>query len=120
MKLLLDMNIPLKYVNLLRAKGFEVLHWSCVGEPKAPDDWIMTYARENNFIVVTYDLDFGTILSATHDLKPSVVQIRATLPQAAQIVDLMALAIYHNKGNLHNGAILTIDARKTRFRMLPL
>ena len=91
MKLLLDMNIPLKYLSLLKDKNFEVLHWSEAGDPKASDSQIMEFARENDFIIVTYDLDFSAILSNTHDLKPSVVQIRATVPNAAQIVDLVVV-----------------------------
>ena len=59
MKLLLDMNIPRKYTNLLKDKGFDVLHWSEIGEPRASDCQIMAYAREHDYIVVTYDLDFG-------------------------------------------------------------
>ena len=120
MKLLLDMNIPLRYAGLLKEKGFELLHWSDIGNPRAPDSEIMTYAQEHDFIVVTYDLDFCTLLSVTHDLKPSVVQVRATLPQAIQIVDLIAIAISQNRDNLQNGAILTIDAKRTRVRLLPL
>lgn len=37
----------------------------------------MAYARSNNYVVLTHDLDFGAILAATHGEKPSVVQIRA-------------------------------------------
>jgi predicted nuclease of predicted toxin-antitoxin system len=37
----------------------------------------MAYALANNFVVLTHDLDFGTILAATQGNKPSVVQIRA-------------------------------------------
>ena len=120
MKLLLDMNIPLKYVRLLKEKGFEALHWSDIGNPKALDDQIMAYARKHDLTVVTYDLDFSAILSLTHDLKPSVVQVRATLPHATQIVSLIAIAISQNNDSLQNGAIMTIDTTKVRVRLLPL
>ena len=120
MKLLLDMNIPLKYAALLREKGFELLHWAEIGDPKATDRQIMDYARKHDFVVVTYDLDFSAILSATHSLKPSVVQIRAVLPFAIQIVNLVEVALHQNKDHLLKGAILTIDSKKARFRMLPL
>lgn len=120
MKILLDMNIPIKYAHLLEQKGFEVLRWPDVGRPNATDSEIMEYARENGFVVVTYDLDFSTILAVTHDLKPSIVQIRATLLHAKEIVDLVIAAMLQNKDNLISGAILTIDSKKARFRMLPL
>ena len=120
MKLLLDMNIPLRFAGLLQDKGFEVLHWSDIGNPKALDDQIMAYAKEHDYIVVTYDLDFSALLSVTHNLKPSVVQVRATLPEATQIVNLITIAIFQNWDNLQNGAILTIDTKKARIRLLPL
>jgi len=55
MKLLLDMNIPLKYSTLFDNNGVEYLRWSVVGSPNAPDEEIMAFARENNLIVLTYD-----------------------------------------------------------------
>ena len=120
MKILIDMNIPLKYTELLSKKGIESLRWSNVGEPNATDDKIMEYARANNFIVLTFDLDFSTILSVTHDLKPSVVQIRASVIHAERVVDFIAAALLQNVHELERGAILTIDANKTRLRLLPL
>ena len=61
MRILLDMNIPKKYATLLSDKGIMVLRWSDVGAPNAPDVEIMAYARKNNYIVLTCDLDFSAI-----------------------------------------------------------
>ena len=88
MKVLLDMNIPLKYAAMLTKRGIEVLRWPEVGAPNAEDAEIMAYARENDYIVLTFDLDFSTILSVTHDLKPSVVQIRASVQQAERVINI--------------------------------
>ena len=59
MKILIDMNIPQKYATLLTNRGIEALRWSDVGLPNATDTEIMSYARENDYIVLTCDLDFG-------------------------------------------------------------
>ena len=120
MKILLDMNIPLKYTKLLTDKGITALRWSEVGSPNATDAEIMEYALENNYIVLTYDLDFSAILSATHDLKLSVAQIRASIYQAEQAVELIAAALNQYANELETGAILSIDLRKSRIRLLPL
>jgi predicted nuclease of predicted toxin-antitoxin system len=37
MKLLLDMNLPPRWVQFLTAKGFECVHWSAIREPTAED-----------------------------------------------------------------------------------
>jgi predicted nuclease of predicted toxin-antitoxin system len=120
MKLLLDMNVPLKYGTLLVNKGIDSTIWSDVGSPNAKDVEIMSYARDNDFIVLTYDLDFSAILSSTHDLKPSIIQIRVSVLHAERVVNLIATALAQNKGDLEKGAIISIDLHKARLRLLPL
>ena len=84
MKLLLDMNIAPRWATYLTAAGMTAVHWTQVGPATAPDATIMAYARAENFVVLTQDLDFTTLLAHTHEQKPSVVQIRAddTSPEA--------------------------------------
>jgi len=120
MNLLLDMNIPLKYSTLLAEKGIPSLRWSDIGSPSASDTEIMAYARENNYIVLTCDLDFSAILSATHELKPSVAQIRASVLHAERAVDLVTSALIQNADEMEKGAILSIDLIKSRLHLLPL
>ncbi|MCL2517219.1 MAG: DUF5615 family PIN-like protein [Oscillospiraceae bacterium] len=120
MKLLLDMNIPFKYATLLAENGVECVRWCEVGAPNATDSEIMEYARNNDYIVLTFDLDFSIILSVTHELKPSVAQIRASILQADKAVDLIVKALFRNEDELKKGAILSIDLKKARIRLLPL
>ena len=47
MKLLLDMNLSPGWVGFLRDQGFEAMHWSEVGDPRAPDASIMAWARDH-------------------------------------------------------------------------
>jgi len=120
MKILLDMNIPLSYAALLAERGITAVRWSDIGPPNASDVEIMAYAHENNYVVLTCDLDFSAILSATHELKPSVAQIRASVLHAKQAVDLVASALIQNADKMEKGAILSIDLKKSRLRLLPL
>ena len=120
MKLLLDMNIPLRFSALFANKGIDSVRWSDMGSPNAKDTEIMAYARDNDLIVLTYDLDFSAILSATHDKKPSLIQIRASVQHAEKAVNLVAAAMMQNKNNLEKGAIISVDLQKARLRLLPL
>lgn len=55
MRLLLDMNLSPDLCLSLTAMGHEAVHWSNVGEPTAPDETLMKYAREQAFVVISHD-----------------------------------------------------------------
>ena len=76
MKILVDMNLSPTWLSMLQAGGHEALHWSTVGNPRAADREIMTWARQNGYVVFTHDLDFGALLAVTGAEGPSVIQIR--------------------------------------------
>jgi len=80
----------------------------------------MAYAARFGFVVLTHDLDFSAILAATKGKKPSVVQVRARniTPEAIGINIIAALQATGDE--LEAGALLTIDADRTRVRLLPL
>jgi predicted nuclease of predicted toxin-antitoxin system len=80
----------------------------------------MAYAAERGFVVLTHDLDFSTILAATHGTKPSVVQIRSENLSPTSIGDTLIAALQQMAPELAAGALLTIDPSQTRLRLLPL
>ena len=120
MKILIDMNLPPRWVDMLAKAGIEAEHWSAIGRPDATDREIMAYAVVNGQYVLTLDLDFGSILAATQGNKPSVVQIRANGVDIAEIGESVAAALWQMQSELAAGALLTIDPKRTRIRLLPL
>ena len=120
MKLLVDMNLSPRWVNLLADAGMEAAHWSMLGARNAPDTEIMAFAKANGFVVLTHDLDFSAILAATHGDKPSVVQIRAEDVSPDVIGGLVIAALRQMSADLEEGALLTINPNRTRLRLLPL
>jgi len=120
MKILLDMNIPQSYANLLLQQGISVTLWRDVGAINAPDTEIMNYARDNDYVVMTCDLDFSAILSVTKDKKPSIAQIRASVQKSEQATALISAALVRHADELEVGAILSIDLKNSRIRFLPL
>lgn len=120
MKLLVDMNLSPKWAGFLASAGFDAVHWSALGAANAPDDEIMRHAREAGYVVLTSDLDFGTILAVTQGDKPSVVQLRSDNLShesiGAHVIDAL-----HQMGNeLESGALVTVEPERTRLRILPL
>jgi len=120
MKLLVDMNLSPRWVAELANAGIEAMHWSLLGAHNAADSVIMAYAKANDFVVLTHDLDFGAILAATHGEKPSVVQIRTEDVSPDVIGKQVIGALRQMVLELEAGALLTVDPSRTRLRVLPL
>lgn len=120
MKLLIDMNLSPRWINVLAEAGFEAVHWTSLGHITAPDSEIMAYAKAGGFVVLTHDLDFGTILAVTQGEKPSVVQIRSDDVTPAAIGAQVKAALTQMTAELEAGALVTIDPKRTRLRVLPL
>ncbi|MEW6125822.1 MAG: DUF5615 family PIN-like protein [Acidobacteriota bacterium] len=76
MKILIDMNLSPDWVEVFAKHGITAVHWSAVGDPRAADTVLMDWARDNNYVVFTHDLDFGTALALTKAESPSVIQVR--------------------------------------------
>ncbi len=114
MKLLIDMNLSARWVKRLTEEGIAAVHWSAVGQANAPDTQIMRYAREHEMIVLTHDLDFGAILAATKQPRPSVVQIRAANLSPSVIGPLVIANLKVRAAELEAGALLTIDLESAR------
>ena len=120
MKVLIDMNLSPRWVEVFADYNIEAVHWSSVGSAFAPDTEIMAYAKANNYAVFTHDLDFSAILAINNYQKPSVIQIRVgniSPPTAGQLV---FNALFSAAVEIEKGALITIDLKKTRLRVLPL
>ncbi|WP_302476586.1 DUF5615 family PIN-like protein [Candidatus Williamhamiltonella defendens] len=98
----------------------DAVHWSTLGANNAPDSEIMAYARTNDYIVLTDDLDFSAILAVTHGEKPSVIQVRTNDVSPDVIGKQIVAALNQMASELEAGALLTVDTNRTRLRVLPL
>ncbi len=120
MKLLLDMNLSPRWVELFKISGLQASHWSSIGPATARDSEIMAYAAVNDFVILTHDLDFSAILAATQGGKPSVVQFRADDISPDAIGKQVIAALQQMSAELEEGALLTIEPDRHRMRLLPL
>ncbi|MBI1346496.1 hypothetical protein GC163_09420 [bacterium] len=120
MALLVDMNLSPDWVPFLRAAGYQAVHWSSVGDPKAKDHELMAWAIANRHMVFTHDLDFGTVLALTHGTGPSVLQVRTQdlLPKHLGPIVLSVLSRYDHE--LSAGALIVVDEQRSRVRILPI
>lgn len=120
MKVLVDMNLSPRWIDALAQSGIASSHWSSVGRHDAPDREIMAYARAQDCVVLTHDLDFGAILAATQVSKPSVVQVRADDTRPEAIGQAVVDALREMAAELRDGALVVVEPGRARLRVLPL
>ena len=120
MKLLIDMNLSPLWKGFLEHHGHQVVHWSTVGSPRAPDHEILKWARDNGYIILSHDLDFSAILATTKGKGPSVVQVRAHDIIPAGTGDIVQETLNRYEAELREGALVVIDEARQRIRLLPL
>lgn len=120
MKIVIDMNISPDLVSILKDSGFEAIHWLTVGISNAPDREIIAWAKDNNHVIVTHDLDFGAILAVSQASAPSVIQIRTQNLLSSDFQALLISVLKQFQSELERGALVTIDPNRAKVRILPI
>ena len=120
MKLLIDMNLSPEWVAVLQRHGWEAIHWSTVGNPRATDPEIMRWANASGHVVFTHDLGFGALLAATDAQGPSVIQVRTQDVTPQHLEPLLVAALRAHGVALEEGALVTVDEARSRVRILPI
>lgn len=119
-QIVIDMNLSPEWVNVFATQGWHAVHWSTVGNPRAADHDIMKWARSNNHVVFTHDLDFGTLLALTQSTGPSVIQVRGQNVLPDHLSSIVVTALKQYESDLAAGALVVVDESKYRARILPI
>jgi predicted nuclease of predicted toxin-antitoxin system len=120
MKFLVDMNLSPVWVAFLAEAEHESVHWSDVGLATASDMEILHWAAERDYVLLTADLDFGAILAALQDERPSVVQVRSDDLSPRAIGGSVLAALSQARQELVDGALVSVEVTRARLRILPL
>ncbi|MGH9270389.1 MAG: DUF5615 family PIN-like protein [Ilumatobacteraceae bacterium] len=90
MRFLVDANVSPDVARLLGAAGHDAVAVRDVGLQDAPDDEILDRALLDDRVIISHDTDFGTLLAAGHQSKPSFILVRSadplTTPQIASLI----------------------------------
>ena len=79
------MNLSPRLATHLSSHGHDATHWLEAGQPDAADNLILQWAGEQHRVIVTGDLDFGTMLIARNLDRPSIIQLRTEVTLAEKI-----------------------------------
>ena len=120
LRLLVDMNLSPAWVDWLAPRGWPAVHWSSVGDPRATDRIVLSWAADHDYVLFTHDLDFGAVLASSTLVGPSVIQLRAQDVTPDRIGTLVLEALARYEADLRQGALVSVDEDKLRLRLLPL
>lgn len=120
MKILIDLNLSPEWVTVFANHGIPSVHWSTFGDPRAADSVLMDWARANDYIVFTHDLDFGALLALTQAESPSVIQVRTQDVTPAHLENVVIEVLRKSEILLETKALIVLDEGRSRVRILPL
>ena len=120
LRFLVDMNLSPRIVNDLRQQGWDILRVSQVLPMDAEDSEILKFARQQNRVIITQDLDFSTLLALGGYEKPSLITFRLSVPDPETITRKLLELLPHIEEGLLEGCAVVIDDRRVRVRRLPI
>lgn len=120
MKFLADMGVSMTVVRNLRASGYQAIHLREEGLQRLPDPEIVEKARQEERIILTFDLDFGELLAVSSNPLPSVIIFRLQNTLPSFVSARLLLVISECRENLETGAIVTVEDTRYRLRRLPI
>ena len=120
MRFLADMGVSASTVRSLRASGHDAAHVSELGMKTARDDDILALALHEQRVVLTFDLDFGDILAASHGQSPSVIIFRLSSARPEHVNARLQRVLGEASAALDGGAIVVVEDERHRVRKLPI
>lgn len=119
-RLLADMNISPQTVTFLQQQGWDIVRVSEVLPATTPDSEILEFARREERIIVTQDLDFSTLLALGGYNQPSLITLRLLSPDPDTVNQKLIEVLLGIEQELEEGCAVTIEDTNVRIRRLPI
>lgn len=120
MKFLADAGISPKTISFLNAAGHDAVHVREIGLQLATDAEIVLRARQEDRVVLTFDLDFGEILALGVADSPSVVIFRLSDETSVAVNSRLGAVIAERGPDLEQGVLILVEDSRYRMRRLPI
>ncbi len=117
---LLDMNMARQLGKLLETRGHAWRHVADAGLQRADDSVILEAAKQIGEVILTHDLDYGTLLAFSGDVRPSVVIFRRRNVHPRELFEAMMKYWAELAPALEAGALIILEDSAIRIRRLPI
>jgi predicted nuclease of predicted toxin-antitoxin system len=116
---LADMGISPLTVEWLERQGHDAVHLLERGAAQARDPDILQWAREEDRILLTHDLDFSELVAASQGDLPSVIVFRLRDMTPDSVNEHLARVLTRHPQPLEKGAIFSVQEGRIRWRSIP-
>ena len=120
MKFLGDMGVSQAAIKWLKGQGFDAIHVRDINMRRSLDGEILSKAKNEGRIVLTCDLDFGTLLAASGECTPSVIIFRLENETPVNVIKRLKRVLYESHDTLIKGSIIVVEEGRHRVRKLPI
>lgn len=120
MRFLADMGVAMRVVEWLRNAGHDVVHLREQGLHRLPNGQIFAKAKDEDRIVLTFDLDFGEIVALSAGESNSVVLFRLHNTTTPFVIRRLSQVLADAEEALLSGAIVVVEDHRHRIRRLPM
>jgi predicted nuclease of predicted toxin-antitoxin system len=117
---LADMGVSLKTTKWLRETGYDSVHLREQDLHRLVDEFIIKKAREENRVILTFDLDFAKLMAVSNEKLPSLIIFRLENQKSFNQILKLESIIDQCTLSLLNGAIISVDETGYRVRYLPI
>ena len=119
-RLLADVHISPKTVADLQKQGYEIMRSSEFLPANAPDINILEFARTENWVVLTQDLDFSMLVALSRYSQPSLITLRLSSAKPDIVSQKLLDVLPQIEEALQEGSAITIQDESIRIRKLPV
>ena len=119
-RLLADVHISPKTVADLQKQGYEILRSSEFLPANAPDINVLEFARTENWVVLTQDLDFSMLVALSRYSQPSLITLRLSSAKPDIVTQKLLDVLPQIEEALQEGSAITIQDESIRIRKLPV
>ena len=120
LRFLADMNLSPITVNDLRKDGWDIVRVSSLLPVDTSDMEILDWARRQDRVLVTQDLDFSTLLALEGYSRPSLITLRLSNTDPDIVTARLNRVRAQVEQALSEGSAVTVDDTAVRIRRLPI
>jgi predicted nuclease of predicted toxin-antitoxin system len=120
MKLVADVNVSRRVVELLREQGVDAVRVTEFMDARSTDEEILSEARARQAVLLSFDQDFSALLAVGGLAAPSLINLRVAEVGAVALAHLVLAVLRATEEDLRAGAVVTIDNSGVRVHRLPL